>query len=420
MAKNKKTDIEQAAHIKKHTAGTSNEISFSVLDAAKAAADGDETTRKKARLGVFSVLSFGRKKKPASTPTKEDALPSSSGEIPAPSTSLPTSSVSSQTKAPYQEPAQEIARRKAKRRSYKRLVVALVALASVALIAGGAYLVSTEVSNHNEQVSSLDDALNLVIKADETILAIDELLANPVTEESMQQAEGLGEQVALVKQDLNKAKLGAQQVSSNLRESADKEAARQAIVSIEAREEMLSTGLELVEGEIVAKTSIDTMTEAWGHVLQADSLAREAAALVTNTTNENVEASKTKNSQALEALSQAATAINEIKTAYPTIDLSAHENYVQKKIEALEYAVASDEAILVQDRQTAEGNNASYNRADEEAAELAKVLPDNPVQPVLDIYEAQTTGVREQYQQARTRAGTADSFLRDYLGTTNK
>ena len=34
--------ITRAAHIKRHTRGTSNEISFSVLDAAKNALEGDD------------------------------------------------------------------------------------------------------------------------------------------------------------------------------------------------------------------------------------------------------------------------------------------------------------------------------------------------------------------------------------------
>ncbi len=76
--------ITRAAHIKKHTRGTSNEISFSVLDAAKNALDGDANDKQKhapfsGRISLFTLP--GRRKKPAGTPTKERGLPLSTGDF---------------------------------------------------------------------------------------------------------------------------------------------------------------------------------------------------------------------------------------------------------------------------------------------------------------------------------------------------
>ncbi|MFR9259562.1 MAG: hypothetical protein ACLVMH_11790 [Christensenellales bacterium] len=63
--------ITRAAHIKRHTRGTSNEISFSVLDAAKNALEGDDDGLKH-RPGRISLFTLpGKRKKPAPTPTKE-------------------------------------------------------------------------------------------------------------------------------------------------------------------------------------------------------------------------------------------------------------------------------------------------------------------------------------------------------------
>ena len=80
------------------------------------------------------------------------------------------------------------------------------------------------------------------------------------------------------------------------------------------------------------------------------------------------------------------------------------------------YAIASDEAIYIQDKATADEQNALYNEADAKAAELATQLPANPTDPVVQAYETNIQGLLEDYQAARTRAGTADAFLRDYLG----
>ena len=67
--------ITRAAHIKRHTRGTSNEISFSVLDAAKNALEGDDDGLKH-RPGRISLFTLpGKRKKPAPTPTKERGLP---------------------------------------------------------------------------------------------------------------------------------------------------------------------------------------------------------------------------------------------------------------------------------------------------------------------------------------------------------
>lgn len=418
MAKGKKTKFEQAAHIKEHTVGTSNEISFSVLDAAKKAADGDSSGVDSPRPGFLHIFSF-RGKKVRSTPTKDDVLPlSGEGAAALPSDSVSSTPVTANPK--YVEPAAEIARRKAKRRNYNRLVIAFVVVVSLTIIGAVGYFAYSEITNHTTQVSTLDEALDLVIEADETIIAIDEVLAQPVTDESIARVAGLTTQIEQARQDLGRAKAATQQANANLRDSADKEAATQAIASIDAREEMLTLGSTLMQADITAKQSIDALVEAWGLILQADTFAREAAALVTDTTAANVEASMQSTRQSLESLTKAQSLVNQVVAAYPSINVSVQQQYLAKKIEASQEALASDEAILLQDRQTAETHNNAYNQADKEAVELAKSLPENPAQPVLDQYATETDTVKANYQLARTRAGMADAFLRDYLGTSNK
>lgn len=76
--------ISHAAHIKTNTAGTSNEISFSVLDAAKRAQDGEgqgASVPELPGLGVISLFTLGRGKKPRSTPAKEKGFFLPSGEF---------------------------------------------------------------------------------------------------------------------------------------------------------------------------------------------------------------------------------------------------------------------------------------------------------------------------------------------------
>ena len=75
--------LGRAAHIKRHTVGTSNEISFSVLDAAKNELEGDvgkDAASRPSRFGHISLFTLPlRRKKNIATPTKERGLLLSSG-----------------------------------------------------------------------------------------------------------------------------------------------------------------------------------------------------------------------------------------------------------------------------------------------------------------------------------------------------
>lgn len=97
---------KHAAHIKRHTVGTSNEISFSVLDAAKNALDGEkglEDEKKGLHFGGISLFTMPHKKKAISTPKKESGLPLSTGDFvsvdPAEATGVPALPVGSSASA---------------------------------------------------------------------------------------------------------------------------------------------------------------------------------------------------------------------------------------------------------------------------------------------------------------------------------
>lgn len=81
--KKRESKIARAAHIKSNTHGTSNEISFSVLDAAKQSLDGGKSTPsiKAPSLGIISLFTLGLRKKPPATPVKEQGIMLPSGEF---------------------------------------------------------------------------------------------------------------------------------------------------------------------------------------------------------------------------------------------------------------------------------------------------------------------------------------------------
>ena len=319
--------ITRAAHIKKHTRGTSNEISFSVLDAAKNALDGDANDKQKhapfsGRISLFTLP--GRRKKPAGTPTKERGLPLSTGDFVSvedsgpvpklntmspPRTSAPAASSSTAIvpAKPKRSPEEEIARRKARRRLSKVLAISVVVVVTIGLlVAGGGYLYH-DFQNQQGHVAVLDEALNLVRETDEPLHQLNDVVSDPFKEGNAAARASIREKAEAVDEQLQQADKKAREVSVDLKNQRDKEAANQTVVTISARRALLEQGQVLMDAADAAEDASKRVDDAWKLVMQGDELARQAAQLITETTAENVEASKDKTNEALSSSEPAAT-----------------------------------------------------------------------------------------------------------------
>ena len=439
--------ITRAAHIKKHTRGTSNEISFSVLDAAKNALDGDADTGKNhvtffGRIALFTLP--GRRKKPAGTPTKERGLPLSTGDFVSVEDSGPVTKLGSMpadvsTKSsvglarrpssapvdlvpakPKRSPEEEIARRKARRRLSKVLAVSIIVVVSTGLlVAGGGYLYHDYQKQQN-RVAVLDDALNLVKETDETFMELQEVVSNPFEDGRNEERASIRDHLSSVDENLQRADDLARTVSVELNNSRDKEAANQTVVTIAARRAIIVQAQLLMNAADEAAAAYDQVEAAWKLVMQADDLTREAAQLIADTTVDNVEASKVKTNEALGVFDDALTGFIEVQAAYNLADFSPFVEYIQKRQESLEYAILSDNALLEKNKEEATAQNNAYNIADAEAATLAKALPTDPASLVDEAYEVATADAAKAYSTARLQASTADAFITDYLGAGSK
>lgn len=434
--------ITRAAHIKKHTRGTSNEISFSVLDAAKNALDGDGNDKQKHGPGRIALFTLpGRHKKPAPTPTKERGLPLSTGDFVSvddnastskmgalPSAARPTSQTEKSSPAPLavvpakpkRSPEEEIARRKARRRLSKWLAVAVIVVVSIGLLGAGGMYLYRDYQNQQGHVAVLDDALSLVKEADETIQQLDEVVTDPFAEGSEEQRTAIQAQLEAVERKLQDADEKARAVSLELNGAREKEAANQAVAGIAARFTLVEQGQLLMNAATEAQSAAEDVDAAWKTVLEGDDLARQAAQLVTETTPENVEASKNKTNEALAAFDEAYAAFLNVQATYPQADLTQFVDYIAKRQESLGYAIASDDAILAKNKEEATAQNNAYNIADAEAATLAKALPDDPSSIVDEAFEDATSDVAKAYSTARLQARSADAFISDYLGAGSK
>lgn len=434
--------ITRAAHIKKHTRGTSNEISFSVLDAAKNALDDDGNDAPKRGPGRISLFTMpGRHKKPAPTPTKERGLPLSTGGFVSvddsastsklgtlapptrPASQLeksPSASLATVPSKPMRSPEEEIARRKARRRLSKWLAISVIVVVSIGLLGAGGMYLYRDYQNQQGHIAVLDDALSLIKEADETVQRLDEVVAAPFAEGSEEQRTAIQAQLAGVERKLHDADDKARAVSLELNGAREKEAANQTVAAISARYTLVDQGRLLMNAATEAQSAAEQVDAAWATVLKGDDLARQAAQLVTDTTSENVEASKKRTNEALASFDAAHAAFLDVQVTYPLADFTHFIDYVAKRQESLGYAIASDDAILAKNKEDAVDQNNAYNIADAEAAALAKALPEEPSSLVDKAFEDATADAAKVYSTARLQARSADAFISDYLGAGSK
>ncbi len=178
-------------------------------------------------------------------------------------------------------------------------------------------------------------------------------MANPLDAGSLAKADDVLAKLPGALAQLEEADAAARRVSVDLRESEDKEAANQTVAATSARTALIESGRQIVGQAQRADEAARAVREAWQGVVDADALARDAAALVTYTTAEHVTASKDKTNAAAAAFADAQAALEELAATYDDVDLAGPLDYVAKRIEAMGYALASDDAFLAKNKEEA-------------------------------------------------------------------
>lgn len=478
--------LSHAAHVKRSTRGTSNEISFSVLDAARNALDeGKEKPTEQAkrfgRIHLFT-LPIGRRR-PPSTPVKDQVqaltgslahptLPASSKfEVPdgieehpvsdAPLPSTPLQDVSKQREQTMRTDAsegtaagtrfsssaknsrgtgkktpatpfelasrssgrtseEEIAWRKGRRRK-RRLLAAFVSTVLLgALIAAGGWYLHDDNLRYEQNLTQMHEAEELVASTDELLLSLDEVLQDPLGDSANDFREQRADEVEQGMATLSDAEEKATNASRGLRTTSEREAADNLMVTCSARHSMLESGWNILQTAQTYTASYDLLEDAWQNMLDADEAARDAADLVSQGDRSVIEESKAKTQEAIDLLTEAQASLAQVANASSYIDVSAQQAYVDKRLEALGYALASNEALEVRDTQTAIEQNDAYNKADEEAADLVDALPEQPTQPAVEALQKEASNSLETYEAARGQVSSSDAFLRDYFGSSGK
>ena len=432
--------VAKAAHIKRNTEGTSNEISFSVLDAAKNSLDGEGNS---SPFGTISLFTLPGKRKSISTPSKDKGLALTQREV-SPSSArsqnrferrqrrLEQKRVSGAARGSHsaREPrsfdAEVASRKRARKRG--RLIVSFALTVALLAVAGG--LTWWGFGTYQDQQTYkgvLSSAISELSGNDELLAEIDvvvDLANNDVTSLSLDDTLDVQKKVQDGKStcidELDAAEEAVGQVAINNSSDASNTPDSKVVDTITARRQMLISGAAIIDDTVSVLQARQEATKGWQLVLAADGLAREAADIASSATSADMQASTEKSQQAIESFSKAKTALQNAEQLFPQLDLSAYMSYIDKRLEAQGYAIESNDALINRDTQAATEHNDAYNNAEKQAGELAEKLPEDPDELVVDAFNSKTASSREMYENARSQAQSADAFIRDYLGTFNK
>lgn len=379
-------------HIKKHTAGSSNELSFDVLEQMSAEADGKAKKKASSKETLPSSSSNGVKTHKASKGSYAGVAN--------------TMTLSGQA---------EVEKRKKARHAHRLRVQAAVIVAVVALVAVGIFAFTRfheEQADYTDRVTALVDRISAV---DDELLEIDALMADPLDEgQAAARTKALADMPKMMT-ELNKISVDVQTLARAPLDDNAKVVVDQLGKATQARNGMINCAAEAFRTSADAADQVNRANTVWNDVLKADQLAREAIADANKAaTQEATSAVVDKTRAALEGIAQARAELAEMSVVYH-IEFSAQDAYLAKKAEALEKSIETSEALLAGDRSAATNANDAYNQADSAAAELAEALPPSIGGLVHDQFERNMGELQKRYTEARDRTVEIDSVIRQYL-----
>lgn len=377
-------------HIKRNTAGSSNELSFDVLEQKSVEADGGSSRGAKAVIG-----------RPTGSVAK-----ASNGSRGSYHGVTGTSTLSGQA---------EVEKRKKARQSNRMRARALAACVVVVVVAVGAFMLFGIHNAKEDQTERIGKLVERVNQADETILEIDALMLDPFDEAKEGDRVKALSAIPKITTELNRVSVDAQTLGGLPLDNDSKVMVDQLAKTAQARNGMLAAAAEAFRVSAEVAGLEKEANQVWNGVLDADQKAREAVAAANKATTQDATAQAL--DQTRQALGSFETTRSELEAMSTLYDISfaPQEAYLSKRVEALERSVETSEALLAGSRDAAVAANEAYNVADAEAAKLAQDLPPSLGGIVRGRFERGMENQKERYQDARARAIDADAVIRQYL-----
>lgn len=371
-------------HIKSRTAGSSNELSFDVLDAARSQLD--DKNQKSSRIAKTPSASKGSYHGVAGTSTLS-AVP-------------------------------EVERRKKLRRARAirvRIMTVLIVLIAVGALSFAGY---SFYQSRLDFASRYNDLVDKLSEVDESLVVIDAVMGDPLAAGSEAARADAVAKIDSVAHGLDAVSADTEKTIAYAMGDRDTVALTQMDSAIEGRKKMLSAAKETLSIASQYDKELAAARDAWGDVLSADQMAREATASANSaSTDETTEAAKQATQAALDKFVSAKEALEGVHLRHEGIDFSEQEKYLDKRIESLEYAIETSDALIAGDRNWAQSSNDAYNEADEEAALLAEDLPLLVDELVKSSFKKDIAPSLAKYNDARDEVAEFDADIRAYLSS---
>lgn len=429
----KRGRIFKPAHIKSNTAGTSNEISFSVLDAAKLAMDERHgEARRVQQLGKIDLFSGEREPDYQVMTLSEDGVPAAlpnagaeggqssagpEGEPPAPATAQSDfAATPAGLTASYEY---EVARTKAVRKFRRGLIVAVACAIVIAIAVVVGFAVSGyfgQRADFSELVTKVEAAIE---ESEEPVVAMNELLADPASDEAKQTLGSVVENLSGAEQALSNAGKILDVAEEQAGTPSESETVARLSKDIAGRQSMITNGRMILSYLATAQEAMASVDEAWALVASAEEKESSAANLVSQQTNRDIDQALSLASESARLLSQAQEKLDAATEKYPSADLSALRSFLENKSAALQKEVEAIEALKNLDAALARTRQAEYEQLEAKALEARESIGDVD-KPIVDAYQSIAADFIEKYEAARTEVAVSDEYLRDFLGLAGK
>ncbi len=369
--KSSQEELDKAAHVKENTLGTSNEISLSVLDAAKEKAVEQLKTEQKEQKSSFSKT-----------------LSSSF--------------------------ADEVAKKKSKRKKKRLVIIALICLFVLAVVFLLIFSIHAYMQRANNFSNSYREAIDCVSQTDYTISQVNEILENPTSSTSRQVLSNIETDIQTSKELLDECQELLEPMQENKMLPTENEKVYQLQNSLDGRVELLNAGSLIIKQIKSAFQSMDSLESSKAKVEEANNMEQNAANLIANPTTENIDAAKAATESAIQDITSAISLLSDAKTKCPQADLGDYTLYLSYKKEALENQLQALQAVQNEDSAAARTSQTAYENADEKARSYASSVS-RITDPVLSVYENNVQELSEQYELSRTKVAAADEYLRAHM-----
>ncbi len=416
MAKStkKSNNANGSGHIKRRTAGTSNEISFSVLDSIK----GDDEELDDHPLGKISLFTLGEGSSSSARSGKSKkgrSLKRFNGSANAKHASRAshahTSSNLNLQTAWGGSPA-EIGIRKQRRIQTRRIIVFLIIAACAVAVFIGANMAIGMFRQHQDVVNDLNSQIesvgNLYEQTADFRAVVEYAITTPLPDidpddlQKRYDASISGFEGTLTK--LRAAKTSLENLQENLSLPNDTQAMNDALQSVNAQLNTVEIGRELVNESIQAAKEYRTGAGIIDKILAADSKARDAVTIKSVFDDTQAENAKTLSGQArdefavvrdeVQSLIEQTTPLFEEEAKLNNEDMTSFQNplqvyvdYINLRIDAQNAAIRADDAYLRRNSEELSEANESYNDLETRAADLYLTIQATPESFIQVAYE---------------------------------